>query len=164
MPDDPAEVTPTPESIASYVKKNAKLLKMGAMMHGPMVSVREVDYNGHHILIRTTYEIEVDGQPLMGHIDLSNEGQIAYHGLPNMSFDSAVDLVEKLIDKFPEDFQPGAAAPHDQMSGMADMGGMKGMTGMAGMAAPKAKKPAGKPAAAARPKSKTAASKSKPKK
>ena len=94
MADPPAEVKPTAESIASYVKKHSSQLKKGMMMHGPMLSVREEDYQGHHILIRTTYEIEVDGQPLMGHIDLSNEGQIAYHGLPNMSFDSAVDLVE----------------------------------------------------------------------
>src|SRR5947208_317895 len=118
MPDD-AEVMPSLESIAAYVKKNVPRAKMAAM-HGPMVSIREVDYKGHHVVIRTTYEIEVDGHSVMGHIDLDNEGQLAYHGLPNMNFDSAVQLVESLIDHFPEDFTPGGTPQHN-------MGGMPGM-------------------------------------
>ena len=120
----PGEVLPTPKSIAAYVKKYAPVTKME--MHGPMAIVREDDYQGHHIVVKTTYEMRVDSKPVTGHIDVSNSGQVAYHGLPNMSFDSAVDLVKKLIDEFPEDFKPGA----DRFGGgMGNMGGMRGMSG-----------------------------------
>jgi hypothetical protein len=146
MPLNNTEALPTTESIASYVKKNLPKTKMMAM-HGHMESVREVDYKGHHIVVRTMYEIAVDGRPVTGHIDLSNEGQVAYHGLPNMSFDSAVELVESLIDHFPGDFSSstptGEGAPHN-MSGMAG-GSVSGMAGAS---------PAGRKKAAAKPASK----------
>ena len=125
MPANPSDEAPTPASIAASVKKYGAKAKMGGMhgmmMHGPMASVREEDYKGHHIVVRTTYQIEVDGRPLTAHIALSNEGQIAYHGLPNMNFDSAIALVEAVIDHFPEDFSPGGA-PHHDMENMAGMG------------------------------------------
>jgi hypothetical protein len=74
--------------------------------HGmPMESTREATYHGHHILIRTTYRIEVDGMAIEGHLGVTNDGQVHYHAVPNLSFASAVDLVKQLIDTFPEDFQ-----------------------------------------------------------
>jgi hypothetical protein len=109
MPRNYSEALPTPESIASYVSKN--MLKAAMRPMHPMESVREADHNGHHIVVRTAYRIEVDGRPVTGHIDVSNEGTIAYHGLPNMSFDSTVDLVKMLIDQFPDDFSKGIARP-----------------------------------------------------
>jgi hypothetical protein len=132
---DQTEAKPTPKSIASYVKKNQAKVRMGAM-GGPVESVREDDYQGHHIVVRTTYRITVDGRPVTGQIHLSNEGQVGYHGLPNMTFDSAVGLVKTLIDRFPQDFQPGAAPAH----------GMSGMSGMPGMSGARTKKPAAKSA------------------
>jgi hypothetical protein len=129
MPAKDAEVLPTPESIAEYVKKNAAAPAGMAHMHGPMGTVRESDYEGHHIVVRTTYEIKVDGKSVTGHIDVSNGGQVAYHGLPNMSFDSAIDLVKKLIDQFPDDFKRGKRSSGGGMSGMAGMSGMSGMQG-----------------------------------
>jgi hypothetical protein len=123
MPANNAEALPTPESIAAYVKKNAGAAKM-APMRGPIETVREDDYQGHHIVVRTTYRMQVDGKPVTGHIDVSNDGQVAYHGLPNMSFDSAIDLVKRLIDQFPEDFRPGGGMPGMKMPGMK-MPGMK---------------------------------------
>ena len=123
MPAKDAEVLPTPESIAEYVKKNAAAPAGMAHMHGPMGTVRESDYEGHHIVVRTTYEIKVDGKSVTGHIDVSNGGQVAYHGLPNMSFDSAIDLVKKLIDQFPDDFKRGKRS---SSGGMSDMSGMRG--------------------------------------
>jgi hypothetical protein len=130
MPARVTEVLPTPESIAAYVTKNAGegMASMQGMHHGPLETVREDDYQGRHITVRTTYEIDVDGKPVTGHIDVSNDGQVAYHGLPNMSFDSAIDLVKRLIDHFPEDFQKGsrpARKSKGAMSGMAGMSGMK---------------------------------------
>jgi hypothetical protein len=125
MPAKKAELLPTPESIAAYVAKNASARAM-APMHGPMETVREDDYKGRHITVRTTYEIEVDGQPVTGHVNVSNGGEVAYHGLPNMKFDSAIQLVRKLIDQFPEDFQ--AAARQPRRTNRQRMSGMGGMT------------------------------------
>lgn len=98
--------------------------------HGAAVSVRTAEHRGHAILIRTRYEIEVDGQPFGAHINVDNAGRVQYHGLPTRDFGSLVDLVKRAIDAFPEDFpgglppqppldpahQPGERddAPHDQ--------------------------------------------------
>ena len=81
-----------------------------------MGSVREADYAGHHIVVRTWYEVEVDGRMLMGHMGVTNDGQVHYHPLPNVAFDSAVELVKKLIDIFPDDFAK---------KGRGGMGGMR---------------------------------------
>jgi hypothetical protein len=111
-----AASSPTPQSIASYVRKNATLVKRAQKpMHGKMESVREADYRGHHIVVRTHYQVEVDGTMLMGHMGVTNDGQVHYHPVPHMSFASAVDLVKRLIDIFPDDF-----AKH----GRSGMGGM----------------------------------------
>ena len=150
-----AEALPTPELIAKYVKQNMqkarKSSSMMAMMHheGGQEIVREDDYKGHHVVIRTTYNIAVDGKEVTGHIMLTNAGQVQYHGLPNHSFDSTVDLVRALIDNFPEDFEKKKqqSKPHDGMSTggrgapsasskRGPMGGMK----MPGMGAPKPRK------------------------
>ena len=98
---------PTPESIASYVAKNAeKVKKIQEQSHDhAMESVREATYKGHRILVRTHYEIEVDGKRVMGHLGVTNDGQVHYHPIPNASFPSAVELVERLIDIFPDDFR-----------------------------------------------------------
>jgi hypothetical protein len=85
--------------------------------HGsPMESTREADYYGHHIVIRTTYHIEVDGTPIEGHLGVTDDGQVHYHAVPNLSFASAIDLVKLLIDTFPEDFEAGTD-PHGHGQG-----------------------------------------------
>jgi hypothetical protein len=71
---------------------------------GPFESVREVEYKGHNITIRTQYEIRVDGKPLSGHIYVDNSGRVSSHAMPTYSFVSTVDLVKKLIDAFPANF------------------------------------------------------------
>ena len=71
---------------------------------GPFESVREVEYKGHNIIIRTHYEIMVDGKPLGGHIYVDNSGRVSSHAMPTYSFVSTVDLVKKLIDAFPANF------------------------------------------------------------
>ena len=101
--------TPTQASIASYVARNADKVKMAQMPgHAGMESVREAKYQGHSIVVRTHYEIEVDGKKLTGHVGVTNDGQVHYHPVPNLSFASAVEMVEKLIDIFPEDFGKNA--------------------------------------------------------
>jgi len=110
-------VTPTKTSIASYVKKNAAYVKKSQKhTHQKTENIRKADHKGHHIIVRTHYEIEVDGHMLMGHMGVANDGQVHYHPLPNLSFASAIDLVRQLIDTFPDDF-----ATH----GTGAMGGMK---------------------------------------
>jgi hypothetical protein len=109
------EELPTPESIAAYVKANAaRVRKAQQMHHGESVVTRETDYRGHHIVVRTKYEVEIDGQRLMGHVGVNDAGSVHYHPVPNMSFASALDMVKKVIDVFPRDFEPGT----DQMPGM----------------------------------------------
>lgn len=57
-----------------------------------MESVREATYKGHQIVVRTSYHIEVDGVTIEGHLGVTNDGQVHYHPVPNLSFDSALDL------------------------------------------------------------------------
>jgi hypothetical protein len=71
---------------------------------GHFVSVREAEYKGHKITVRTLYEIRVDGKPISGHIYVDNSGRVSSHAMPAYSFVSTVDLVKKLIDAFPATF------------------------------------------------------------
>jgi hypothetical protein len=102
-----------PEAIVARVtEQGAGLPQDQSHGHGvPTESTREADYYGHHIVIRTTYHIEVDGTPIEGHLGVTDDGQVHYHAVPNLSFASAVDLVKQLIDTFPEDFEAGTE-PH----------------------------------------------------
>ena len=121
-----AEETPTPQSIAAYVKTNAaRVKKVQQMDHGDSVVTRETDYRGHHIIVRTKYEVEIDGQPLMGHLGVNDLGSVHYHPIPNLSFGSALDMVKKIIDVFPDEFGPGSKpTPMPPMNGaMHNMGG-----------------------------------------
>lgn len=70
-----------------------------------MENVREATYRGHRIVVRTSYHIQVDGVAIEGHLGVTNDGQVHYHPVPNLSFGSAVDLVKQLIDIFPDDFE-----------------------------------------------------------
>jgi hypothetical protein len=100
-----ARARPTVQSIASYVQKNAsRVMHVQHHQHPVTDSVREADYQGHHIVVRTHYEIEVDGRAVTGHMGVTNDGQVHYHPVPNMAFASAIDLVKQLIDVFPDDF------------------------------------------------------------
>jgi hypothetical protein len=92
-----------------HVKKSQK------HKHQKIESVREADHKGHHITVRTHYEIEVDGQIVMGHMGVTNDGQVHYHPMPNWSFTSAVDLVKQLIDTFPDDFPTKGTGTVDGM-------------------------------------------------
>lgn len=87
---------------AAYFKK---LLKGGMPMSPGMGSMREIDYKGHHVTIATTYKIKIDGKPFKGELSVSNAGSVHYHGIPNVAFDSAVQLVQTVIDTFPQEFR-----------------------------------------------------------
>jgi len=113
---------------AAYFKK---LLKGGMPMGPGMGSMREIDYKGHLVTIETTYKIKIDGKPFKGELSASNDGSVHYHGIPNVAFDSAVQLVQAVIDTFPQEFGKPSKRP-----GHRGMGGMK----MSGRAKPAAKK------------------------
>ena len=98
-----------PSDLIAYSSKRLKAGQSVAAGHaehdkGPFQSVREIEYNGHKITIYTQYEIKVDGKTFSGHIYVDNKGKVSAHALPNYSFVSAVDLVKKMIDEFPDDF------------------------------------------------------------
>jgi len=70
--------------------------------HG--ATVREDHYKGHHIVIETTYKVTVDGKKFTAPLDVSSAGTVQYHGIPNVGFASAIDLMRCIIEQFPEDF------------------------------------------------------------
>jgi hypothetical protein len=92
----------------------ASLLQAHGSGHGhdDEPSVREEHHNGHHIVIKTTYEVTVDGKPFHAALGVSNSGRVQYHGIPNVGFASAIDLMKCVIDQFPADFprKPGTPA------------------------------------------------------
>ena len=71
----------------------------------------------------TSYEIEVDGKPVTGHLGVSNDGRVHYHLVPNLSFESAVDLVKQVIDTFPDEFLAGDGGDGDREGDWDDDGG-----------------------------------------
>ena len=92
----------SPKKLAAYLMK---LPKPSMHMHGGMAqSLREPDYKGHHIAIRTTYQVSVDGRVLNVPLGVDNSGNVHCHSLPNYQFTSAVDMVKQLIDSFPGEF------------------------------------------------------------
>jgi len=91
------------QSMGKQLKKMKPVLHSHEA-HGPMVSVRKDEYKGHKIEMKTTYEIKIDGKPFSGHMEVSNDGSVHYHPLPNYSWPSAVDFVRQVIDSFPREF------------------------------------------------------------
>jgi hypothetical protein len=105
-----------PDLVAAAVTANAAADVGGPHPgHGPgpeITSVRTAEHKGHRIVIRTRYEIEVDGRPFEPHIVVDNAGRVHYHGLPTRDFASMVALVQKAIDVFPGDFAQDADDGH----------------------------------------------------
>jgi hypothetical protein len=75
-------------------------------------SIRTAEHRGHTIEIRTTYDVRIDGEPLEAHMSVSDNGSVHYHGLPNYAEASAVDLMKRVIDSFPDDYPPAAEGEH----------------------------------------------------
>ena len=99
---------PTPATISKYVDQHAARVRKTQEhhQHGSS-SLRVAEYAGHKIEVRTTYEVTIDGQPVTGHLGVTDDGNVHYHPVPNRSFVSAIDLVKALIDIFPDDFKSG---------------------------------------------------------
>lgn len=95
---------------AGYFKRHQKKLKV-RVHKGPIKSIRTEKHRGHEIKITATYDIRIDGRPLAGHLAVGNDGHVHYHGLPNYTWGSLVDLCKQVIDSFPDDFPPAGRKP-----------------------------------------------------
>lgn len=120
------EKAAAPQALADYVAGLKPMHHMGGK-GGVIESVREAEYEGHTIVIKTTYQLEVDGRIFDVPLILDNAGNLQCHSLPNYQFGSAVDMVKQLIATFPDDFAPGATPPTQpmpmEMPGMTHEGG-----------------------------------------
>ncbi|AXS39098.1 hypothetical protein [Breoghania sp. L-A4] len=92
----------------------------GHTRHGAQTSftsTRKAVHRGREILVRTSYRIDIDGEPLTIHTSVANDGSVRCHGLPNYSFASAVDLARAIIDASLLAFEPqdelSDGAPND---------------------------------------------------
>ena len=101
---DPSELVAAaqPDAVRDALAVNAALISHAGHAHGggDLTSVRDAEYKGHRIVVRTTYEITVDGRPFVVHLTVDNAGRVHYHGLPTRDFASVVGLVQKAIDVF----------------------------------------------------------------
>ena len=110
---DPTQAS-NPEALAAKAQASFPADPPHSGMHGhEPTSIREVTYKGHTIRIETTYTISVDGQPVTGHVMVTNDGQVHYHAIPNQEFASAVDMVKRVIDLTPPDASPPPDPNHD---------------------------------------------------
>lgn len=100
-----------PEALRAALAAHTEELRNAAHEHhgGELVSVRQTTYKGHEIVVRTTYDITVDGEPFNVHLTIDNDGRVHYHGLPTRDFPSVIGLVEKAIDVFGDEFGPGSS-------------------------------------------------------
>ena len=48
------------------------------------------------------------------HLGVGNDGNVHYHGLPNYSEASAIDLMRRVIDAFPDDYPPTDDHDHEE--------------------------------------------------
>lgn len=95
-----------PRNLAAYLTGLASAAAMPEHGHGGSVeSVREDEFKGHHIIVRTTYRVEVDGRVLEVPLMVDNDGNLRCHSLPNYQFVSAIDLVHQLINTYPNEFK-----------------------------------------------------------
>lgn len=70
------------------------------------VSVRRVEHAGRTLEIHTSYRIFIDGQEFPDSIQVSDDGTVHYHGLPQYSAPSALDLLKVITDRLVEDEAP----------------------------------------------------------
>ena len=93
------------QKTAPYFKK--LLNDMHEHLQEAASSTREADYRGHHVVIETNYKVTVDGKPFHVGLGVTDGGRVYYHGMPNVGFDSAVDLIKAVIDTFADEFAGG---------------------------------------------------------
>ena len=94
---------------------------------GVSVSVRTAAYAGHTIRIETQYRIFIDDQLFPDPIHVGDDGNVHYHGLPQYSVASAVDLCKRIVDRLqPGDLPPPLDDGDDGQGGHGHDGGHGG--------------------------------------
>ena len=66
--------------------------------HHGNLSIRRVNHKGKEIVIKTDYEITIDGKLFENHVMVDDRGRVHSHGLPNYAYASMIDLIKRLID------------------------------------------------------------------
>ncbi|MEO0455289.1 MAG: hypothetical protein AAF152_01735 [Cyanobacteria bacterium P01_A01_bin.114] len=66
--------------------------------HSNNMSVRRAEHKGKEIVIKTYYEITIDGKLFENHLMVDDRGRVHCHGLPNYAYPSMIDLIKRLID------------------------------------------------------------------
>ena len=79
--------------------------------HDSFTTVRVGTHRDKKIEIHTTYKILIDGEPLMVHTRVLDDGTVHCHSLPQYSFPSAMDMVRKIIDA------SDVELPNDELGG-----------------------------------------------
>jgi hypothetical protein len=69
-------------------------------------SVRRVEHAGHRLEVHTYYRIFIDGQEFPDPIHVGDDGRVHYHGIPQYSAASAVDLVKMIAERLEEGEPP----------------------------------------------------------
>jgi len=80
-------------------------------------SVRSFQHRGHRVEIVTRYEVTIDGEQWDQHIEVLDDGNVVYHGLPQYLVPSAVDMVRAVIDssyEAPEEIRAGVRAAREE--------------------------------------------------
>ncbi|MBA4141820.1 MAG: hypothetical protein H0X43_02200 [Nitrosospira sp.] len=85
-------------------------------------SVRELTHKGHNVKIITTYRVEVDGKPAEMHLSVDEDGQVFTHATPFVTYASAVDLMQAVMDAYPDDAFSDSAS-HNSHDHNHDHGG-----------------------------------------
>lgn len=91
-----------PDKLAGYFLDNKGLAGVEPAPqqhdHDTSTTVREFDYQSRRVRIETTYRIQIDGKPLLGHVEVLPSGNVHYHRFPQYAPSSAVDVVKAVID------------------------------------------------------------------
>jgi hypothetical protein len=106
------EVVSPQQQAAGMEYHRTDLQRLHESHHHGTTTVRELTYGTHTIRVVTSYDIEVDGHPVTGHVLVTNEGAVHYHAIPNQEFPSALDMVKRMIDLAPDQF-PDPESPGD---------------------------------------------------
>jgi hypothetical protein len=78
--------------------------------HHPIESIREFDYKGSKIVIKTSYNITINDHPVNPHVFVDRKGHLTTHALPNYTFNSAVDMIKSIVDCMNIDFSKDKAS------------------------------------------------------
>jgi hypothetical protein len=73
-----------------------------AHVDGPVTSTRTLAARGNTIVIKTTYEISIEGKPWPLHMMVDSDGRLWSHLCPYSTFATAPELVSYLLEHAPE--------------------------------------------------------------